>query len=61
MKKLWYACMVDDEDQDWGTGFYNLAEATEYLKARKDIYPDGYIVVIDITADPVCVDEIKNI
>ena len=55
-KKLWYAVMRDDEDNDWGTGSYNLEEAKEMVKA----YPEGYIAVIDEgDGDPICVDEIR--
>lgn len=56
-KKYWYAVMADDEDLDWGTGSYNLAEAEEMVKD----YPNGYIAVIDEgNDDPVCVEEIRS-
>lgn len=55
-KKLWYAVMRDNEDDDWGTGSYNIDEAKEMVKA----YPEGYIAVIDEgDGDPICVDEIR--
>ena len=56
MKNLWYAVMRDNEDNDWGTGSYNIDEAMEMVKA----YPEGYIAVIDEgDGDPICVDEIR--
>lgn len=55
-RNLWYAVMKDENDDDWGTGSYNLDEAREML-AR---YPEGYIAVIDESTDnPVCVEEIR--
>ena len=52
----WYAVMADDEDDDWGTGSYNLDEAKKMVKK----YPNGYIAVIsESTHDAVCVDEIR--
>lgn len=55
-KTFWYAVMQDNEDTDWGTGSYDLAEAREMLKD----YPDGYIAVIEEGSDPICVDEIRD-
>jgi hypothetical protein len=55
-RNLWYAVMKDENDDDWGTGSYNLDEAREML----DRYPEGYIAVIDESTDnPVCVEEIR--
>lgn len=55
-KKLWYAVMRDNEDDDWGTGSYNIDEAKEMVKA----YSEGYIAVIDEgDGDPIFVDEIR--
>lgn len=61
-RKLWYAVMSDREDNDWGTGSFDLDEAMEMLKE----YPEGYIAVIDAnydengnaTTDGECIDEI---
>ena len=62
MKKIWYAVMKDNDDQDWGTGSFDRDEAIEMVRANKDIYPDGYIAVIKETeTDSVCVDEIRDI
>ena len=55
-KKYWYAVMTDNDDNDWGYGSYDLAEAKEMVKK----YPDGYIAVIDEDGgDPICVEEIR--
>lgn len=55
-KNYWYAVMMDNDDNDWGTGSYNLSEAKEMVRK----YPEGYIAVIDEgNGDPVCVDEIR--
>lgn len=51
----WYAVMQDNEDTDWGTGSYDLAEAERMAEK----YPEGYIAVIDVSGDPICVDEIR--
>ena len=60
-KKIWYAAMRDNEDDDWGTGSYDLEEARAMVKHNLDIYPDGYVAVIDeSTANPVCIDEIRE-
>ena len=55
-RKYWYAVLTDDEDNDWGYGSHDLNEAREMVKK----YPEGYIAVIDETADPVCVEEIRE-
>ena len=60
--RFWYAVMTDLEDTDWGTGSFNKDEAIEMARSNKDIYPDGYIAVIDVsTNNPVCTDEIHDI
>lgn len=57
---LWYAVMRDRNDDDWGTGSYNIDEARDMVQRNRDIYPDGYIAVID-EAHGVCIDEIHDI
>ncbi len=52
MKKYWYAVERDEEDNDWGTGSYDLDEAKEMAKE----YDDGRIAVIEEGNDPICVD-----
>lgn len=61
-ENIWYATMMDREDNDWGLGSYDLAEATETVKSwRQSKWPDAYIAVIDeSTDDPVCVEEIHE-
>lgn len=62
--KFWYAVMMDRDDNDWGTGSFDLDEAKEM--ARK--YDGAYIAVIDAnydedgnaTTDGVCVEEIMQ-
>ena len=58
--KYWYAIERDDEDDDWGTGSYNLEEAREMLREYKTSWPEdwanGRIAVIEDSKDPICVD-----
>lgn len=51
-RTYWYAVLENSEDNDWGTGSYDLSEAREMLKQ----YPDGKIAVIEMGPDPICVD-----
>ena len=60
--KYWYAVMKDNEDDDWGYGSYDLAEAQKMVEK----FPEGYIAVIDEgldengnPGDPICVEEIR--
>ena len=64
--RVWYAVMRDRDDNDWGTGSFDLEEAkAEVLQMDS---PDAYIAVIDgqydkdgnATTDPICVDEIMQ-
>lgn len=64
--KYWYAVMMDREDNDWGTGSFDLEEAKAMVRAN---YPkDGYIAVIDAnydedgnaTTDGECIEEIMQ-
>ena len=50
----WYAVMADREDNDWGYGSHDLSEAKQMLKDAE--YEDGYIAVIEMGNDPVCVE-----
>ena len=60
--KIWYAVMIDNDDTDWGTGSYDMHDAIEMVRNNMDIYPNGYVAVIDVTTDnPVCIDEIHDI
>lgn len=60
--KIWYAVMIDREDNDWGTGSFDLAKATEMvLRYRADGNAEAYIAVIDDSTDsPFCIDEIHD-
>ena len=59
-KNYWYAVLTDNEDTDWGTGSYDLAEAEAMVADYKRMgYADAYIAVIDESGDPVCVEEIR--
>lgn len=60
-KKYWYAVMTDNDDNDWGTGSFDLDEAKEMVSRYKgNGYHDAYIAVIDDGPDPVCVEEIRE-
>lgn len=51
---LWYAVQADSSD-DWGTGSFNREKAVEMAKQWG--YP--LIAVVEMGADPVCIDEIR--
>lgn len=56
----WYAILMDNDDNDWGTGSYDLAEAESEVARYKAMgYTDAYIAVIDESGDPICVEEIR--
>ena len=57
MANKWYAVMTDRDDTDWGTGSFDRGEAEKMVVRNLDIYPDGYIAVID---GDECVDEITT-
>lgn len=58
--KIWYAVMQDNEDNDWGYGSGDLEEAKAMVAKHKAMgYVEAYIAVIDDTADPVCIEEIR--
>lgn len=50
----WYAVQRDIDDNDWGTGSYDMQEAITMAKEH------GYerIAVIEEGNDPICVEEI---
>lgn len=52
----WYAVQMNAEDEDCGTGSYNLEEAIEMAKRYGE---DAQIAVIEEGKDPVCVEIIK--
>lgn len=51
---LWYAVQADSSD-DWGTGSFDREKAVEMAKQWG--YP--LIAVVEMGADPVCIDEIQ--
>ena len=60
--KIWYAVMMDKDDNDWGTGSFDLTAAKQRARQMRDNgYPDAYIVVIDDGDDPVAIDVITDI
>lgn len=60
--RIWYAVLRDNEDNDWGYGSSNLAEATAMAQElRQQGLPDAYIAVIDDGIDPTCIDEIYDL
>lgn len=56
MEKIWYAVMSDPEDNDWGTGSFDYAEALEMVQPF--VSDGGYIAVIDDGDNPICIDTI---
>ena len=54
---VWYAVLMDESDNDWGTGSYNLKEAKRIAMGYGN---KAYIAVIKEGVDPVCVDEIRQ-
>lgn len=61
--KKWYAVMTDKEDNDWGTGSFELSEATKKCKEfnneneRNGFPREAYIAVIE---NDVCVEELDE-
>lgn len=53
MKELWYAVQANEEDNDWGEGFWSKDEAVDYCK-NHDYYR---IAVID---NEECIQELYN-
>ena len=57
-RKIWYAVLRDEDDNDWGSGSEDRAEA---LQMAEEIGEDAYVAVIDVTDDdPLCIDEIRR-
>lgn len=63
-KQYWYAIMYSPDDNDWGSGSFDLSEAKSKVAwLRENGYPDAYIAVIDEgtpdnPANPICIKEI---
>jgi hypothetical protein len=59
-RSIWYAVLEDNEDNDWGYGSHYLDEAKQMVDKFKSMgYDEAYIAVIDETADPICIEEIR--
>lgn len=62
MKKIWYAVMSNREDNDWGTGSYDLDEAKSIAREyRAGGNAEAYIAMIEEGDDPTCIDEITDL
>lgn len=62
MKKIWYAVMSNREDNDWGTGSYDLGKAMRMVREyRAGGDAEAYIAVIEEGDDPTCIDEITDL
>ena len=60
-RKLWYAIMQDNDDQDWGIGSHDKTEAIERVLGMRNEYHDAYIAVIDESGnEPMCIEEIRE-
>ena len=57
MENKWYAVMTDSSDNDWGTGSFDIREAEKMVVNNLDVYPDGYIAVIE---NNTCIDTIET-
>ena len=60
MEKMWYACMLDNEDTDHGFGTFIYDAAINWLKkARAHGFSEAYIAVVD-PKDDYCLEEIRD-
>ncbi len=57
MKNIWYAVLKDKDDNDWGTGSYDLEEAKHMAKEWGN---EVYIAVIEEGNDPICIEVIEQ-
>ena len=54
-EQTWYAIEIDEDDNDWGTGSYDYAEAVRMLRETAEYHPDARIAVIKIDQyDSIC-------
>lgn len=58
-RRIWFAIMMNNEDNDWGYGSVDKAQALQMLETTREDHPDAYIAVIDDGDDPVCIKEIR--
>ena len=54
MENKWFAVMTDHDDNDWGYGSADYEEAMRMVINALDVYPDGYIAIIE---NDVCIEE----
>ena len=63
-KKLWYAILRDEEDNDWGSGSFDKEEAISMAKAQNckliAVIDGGYDDKGNETTDPLCVEIITE-
>lgn len=59
--RLWYAVMTGPNDSDWGTGSSIREEAITMARNNLDIYPEGYVAVIEEGPSPICIEEIHDL
>lgn len=59
-RKIWYAVMTGPDDKDTSYGSRDLAEAKSMALRAKNIYPEGYIAVIEDGPTPTRIDEIRD-
>lgn len=55
--KVWYAVMLDREDNDWSLGSYDRDEAEKIAVKNLDSHPESYIAVIE---NDTCIEEIET-
>ncbi len=65
MARNWYAALMNNEDNDWGTGSFDRAEAEKIAKSMGDEsivaeIDGGYDEDGNSTTDPICVAEYHN-
>lgn len=59
-RKIWYAVMTGPDDKDTSYGSRDLDEAKSMALRAKNIYPEGYIAVIEDGPTPTRIDEIRD-
>ena len=62
-EQIWYAVLRANDDNDWGTGSYDLDEALAMAREwREDGWEDAFVAVIDESGnEPMCVEEIRDL
>lgn len=57
----WYAVMKNREDTDWGTGSDDFDKAKAMAARLRADHPEAFVLVIDVSGDPVVVEEIWDL